>query len=46
MATQQLTLEVKMTEIDEVRELIDCLIEHYDDLPIAVQNALYKLAGE
>lgn len=46
MATQQLTLEVKVTELEPVKELIDCLIEHYDDLPIAVQNALYKLAGE
>lgn len=44
MSTEQLTLEVKVTELDIVKELIDCLKENYADLPSAVQHVIDKLS--
>ena len=44
MSTEQLTLEIKVTELDIVNELIDCLKENYESLPSAVQHVIDKLS--
>lgn len=46
MATHNHVVEIKVTEFDEVMELLECLKDNYDALPERVQAAIQKLAGE
>lgn len=42
----KIVVEVKATELDVVRQLIECLKEHFNGLPKPVQEMLEKLSEQ
>lgn len=48
MATKstELTVEISIKDLDEVKTLIRKLREHFDDLPDPVQLYLYSMVGD
>lgn len=46
MASQELSVKVSVSDLEEWRTLIDCLSKHFDSLPAEVQQAIKKVVGE
>lgn len=46
MAKNNITLELKIVDLEEFKELVEALAENFDDLPEKVKERLIKFYGD